>query len=48
MVDYMQGYNNKGTFFCRVVEGVYILYINADYTGTINVRFDAYTQISRP
>lgn len=47
-IDYVQGYHHNASFFCKVVPGFYVLYIDAEYDGPINVRFDAFIQITKP
>lgn len=44
----MQGYHNTANLFCRVTEGLYVLYVDADYEGMFNIRVDAFIGITKP
>lgn len=47
-IDYVQGYHNTATYYCKAVEGSYVLYVDAEFNGPINVRIDSYLAISKP
>lgn len=47
-IDYVQGYHNSSAAFCRVNEGFYALYIDVEYSGNFNVRFDSFVLMTRP
>ena len=47
-IDYVQGYHNNSSCFTRVVAGFYVLYVDADIDGPINVRFDSFVSMTKP
>ena len=47
-IDYVQGYHYNSAEYCRVIEGFYVLYIDAEYNGPLNVRFDSFVPMTKP
>lgn len=47
-IDYVQGYENHAGFFSKVEPGEYILFIQAEMTGSVRVRFDSHVRMEEP
>lgn len=47
-IDYVQGYESRGTFFTQLIAGEYVLFIDTEHKGQVNLRIDSFARMDRP